>query len=163
MKFTIEEIRCGVSENAKKAGLIPGAVVSSIRYRMDDRTEWVHCMDLQGLSFFVSDDDIHDELLDDLLPDEDMDRMNQFLVDSFHGVDLGLFKDMTGPNDLDDMIPVIEYDSDIRDDVRTIFRLICYLVALTLCPSENTDACIEEGLGMDPDRIDLWTISDLLG
>lgn len=84
-----------------------------------------------------------------------------FPYDFLHNVNLNIFNDVADLDDLDDLIPAIEYDRDVNDDTRMILRLTCYLVSLTLCHPENTGACKEEGLGKGPDHIDLRVIIDL--
>ena len=160
MKWFIEDIKCDVSENGKHAGIVPGSVISSIKYKTNDESKWIHCMDFQGLSFFQSDIDFHDILLKDYISEKEIEETEKYLIGDFNNIDFKKFYDIQFKEELDDAIVLADLNELCECESNTL-RLAYYMIILTKCSLENTDICIKEGLNKYVDEIDLNTVSKL--
>lgn len=148
MRFYIEEAKCDASEFAKETGLIPGAVVASVKYRTEKETKWLHCMDFQSiLSFFSTDEDHFNTLLNDDISKEEIDYMEQYLIKSFHGVDVPDYVPFD-PSELECFL-------DDDPDRQPINGLLCYVMAMIMCPYDVTEQYVSKGIGKYSDELDI--------
>lgn len=150
MRFFIEEAKCDASEFAKEIGLIPGAVVASVRYNNGQETKWLHCLDFQSiLMFFSTEEDCFDILLNDDITKEEIDYMEQYQITSFHGVEVPEYV----PHESSelDCFHHIELDPENKP----INGLFCYILAMLMCSYEDTAECVSLGIGNYSDELDI--------
>ena len=157
MRIYIEEAKCDASEFAKEFGLIPGVVVASVKYNDGQETKWLHCLDCQSiLSFFSTEEDLFNLLLNDDVTKEEIDYAEQFLVTSFYGVNVP------------DYVPFESSELDCFRDVvsdsesKSVNALFCYIMAMIMCPYDVTEECVSVGIGKYSDELDVENLRSLV-
>ena len=139
MNWFIEDVKCELSECAKRIGLVPGSVVTSIKYKNNEEIGWLYCMEFGGCRmFFKSEEDIGNILLNDHNSDEDIEFLNQLSIDELDGINLESF-------DLD----ILWHEPE--NETAT---LIAYMMIVTDCSLEDLEECIQIGKGKYVSSID---------
>ena len=158
MRFLIEEAKCDLSDYAKEGGIVPGATVASVRYSTGSESKWLHCMDFESmLSFYSTEEDLFDILMDDEMTSEDIDHIERFRIDSF--CEIGDLEYIT----VDDLDLDCLFDEEGDPDLKSVYGMLCYILVMINCPYDVTDECISLGIGKHSDELDFGKLLSLMG
>ena len=141
-RIFIEEVEYGETEGGLACGPVSGPTVVSIRYRKDGKSIWFHNVDVEGIpNMMVTDDDIHEKLLDDKYVDDNIDHLNSIMLDQFEGIELGEYPDIIWGIDKNPDNPAAPF--------------LKYVVCISRDYYKGPDHYIEIGKGRYADEIDL--------
>ncbi len=141
-KYFIEEARCDITNS------LFGNVVATIKFKEDDKTNWLSLVEVEGIpNCILTDKDMHEKFVrEDLFDDEFTEFINDHTISDFNGIFLGEYTDI--------------FCSIADDPENPAVPLIRYLVALARCDTESEKSLIEMAEGKYVDELDI-PISDL--
>lgn len=106
----IEDAKGGVTDGGIACGPCGGALVSSVKFRVNGQTKWLSCHAFESdPHFLISDEDIFDKLSDDFPEEEDMRYIESLFIEEFNGLDLENFEESAEDDPDNWAIPLIRY------------------------------------------------------
>ena len=141
-RIQILEVKYGMSKGGMACSPVDGSPVFSVRYRTNGKSRWLHNCVVDGIpNFFITDEDLHDKLLDDNYVDKNIDYINSLYADEFEGICL---------DEYDCMVDDISDDPD-----NPAVPFIRFLLRLYNSYREEINRMIEENIGLYADELDL--------
>ena len=117
-------------------------LIYSVKFRVNGKSRWLHNIFQLGIpNYLMSDDDIHENLLDNDFLFENSDYIDSLYVNEFQGLQLDEYESMV--NDINENL-----DNPAVPFIRYLLRLYC-------TDSEGVYKLIEEGVGKYADEISL--------
>ncbi|WP_027207189.1 hypothetical protein [Butyrivibrio fibrisolvens] len=141
-KYYIDDVKCGLEKGGMACGPGFGTVVASVKVSVGSKTFWLTNAEVEGLpSFYMSDEDIYDRLINISADDDFIDYLDQCFIDSFEGIKL---------REYDEMMESIK-----KNEGNPAVSLIRYIVLLTRCEMEEVDGLVALVKGKFVDEVEI--------
>ena len=141
-RIQILAVKYGMSDSGVACGPMDPCPLYSVKYRMDGKEGWLHNYVVTGVpNYFITEEDIHEKLLDDDYVDANIDYLNSIMIQDFAGLRLC---------DFESMVDCIE---DNQNNPAVPF--IRFLLRIYNTVWEEIDALIESAVGKYADEVPL--------
>ena len=145
----IEDAKCGITEGGMGCGPVDGNVVVTVRFKEDNKTQWLSLVEVDGIpNVFLFDRDAHDDIVkEDLDNEEFINYMNDHFIREFNGIQFN--------GDYSDAFDCFEEDPE-----NPAIPLVRYLITLVRCEMDEVEGLISMAKGKYADELDI-PVSDI--
>lgn len=142
-RFLIKEVKCELTE-----GFYPGVVVS-VRFETEGNDLWMSNVEIQSIpNFYLSNKDMFEHMVKD---DPNDDEYTKWLQETF----LYSYDDLNLEGRYEDI-----FDGFKGNEDNPAINFIRYIIAVTRCDNEDTQALIDMAINKYVDELDI-PISDV--
>ena len=125
-KYFVDEVKCGLEEGGMACGPMDVNVIASVKVTDGSKVFWLTNVEVTGIpNFYISEEDIFDRLVDVCEDDDFVEYLDQCVINSFEGIQLGEYGDI--------------FESIKQNEGNPAVSLIRYIILLTRCSMEEED------------------------
>ena len=140
-RIFIEDVKWGITNKEEDPYGDTGYRLTSLKFKQNGKSRWLHHLAHEVSFFWLSDEDLHENLLHDSYIEDHIDYVDSLEIHEFEGFPLS------------DDEPLIEALEDNQDNPH--FNFFRYLLRLYSEVEEHMDSVIAMGKGKFEDEIDL--------
>ncbi len=141
-KYFVDEVKCGFEDGGMACGLVDENIIASVKVTDGSKSFWLTNVEVSGIpNFYISEEDIFDRLVDVSEDDDFVEYLDQCIINSFEGIQLGEYGDI--------------YKSIKQNEGNSAVSLIRYMILLTRCSMEEEDGVKALAKGKFVDELEI--------